>query len=184
MADFEIENINPEDVYSDKELQNDFTKLSMNGETVAVIIPFHKSQTPQTDQKVVNISELIREEEHNNEVVPDDVDTENKERGDFRKRLLEKGHTVDVPDEGNQVYTNSAFEVTSIEKIASEDASEENLAVLEEIRDELNKFNTLITKVSLKDYIIKDGELTKSLDDFLDSLLEMNRVLDNSLKLF
>lgn len=117
MANFEIENINPEDVYSDKELQNDYTKLSINGETVAVIIPFHKSQTPQTDSKVVNISELIREEENNNEVQPDDSDIENKERGDFRKRLLEKGHTVDVPDEGNQVYTNSSFEVTTIDKL-------------------------------------------------------------------
>lgn len=184
MADFEIENINPEDVYSDKELQNDYTKLSMNGETVAVIIPFHKSQAPQTDEKVVNISELIREDEHNNEVQPEDADSENKERGDFRKRLLEKGHTVDVPDEGNQVYTNSSFELTSIEKVASEDASEDNIAVLEEIRGELSKFNTLIDKASTKDYILKDGEITKSLDDFLESLFEMNRVLENSLKLF
>lgn len=117
MADFEIENINPADVYSDKELQNDFTKLSINGETVAVIIPFHKSQTPQTDEKVVNISELIREDEHNNEVIPDEEEAENKERGDFRKRLLEKGHTVDVPDAGNQVYTNSSFELTTIDKL-------------------------------------------------------------------
>ena len=61
MADFEIENVNPEDVYSNKELQDNYTKLSINGETVAVIIPFHKSQAPQSDEKVVNISELIRE---------------------------------------------------------------------------------------------------------------------------
>jgi hypothetical protein len=117
MADFEIENVNPEDVYSNKELQDNYTKLSINGETVAVIIPFHKSQAPQSDEKVVNISELIREEESNNEVVPEEQDTENKERGDFRKRLLEKGHTVDVPDDGNQVYTNSSFELTTIDKL-------------------------------------------------------------------
>lgn len=115
MADFEIENINPEDVYSDKELQNDFTKLSINGETVAVIIPFHKSQTPQSEEKVVNISELIREEESNNEIQPDEL--ENKDRGEIRKRLFEKGHTVDVPDAGNEVYSKSSFEITTIEKL-------------------------------------------------------------------
>lgn len=116
MAEFEIENINPEDVYSKKELQDDYTKLTLGGETVAVIIPFHKSQTQQTDEKVVNISELIREDENNSEIVETE-DTENKERGDFRKRLFEQDHKVDVPDAGNQVYTNSSFELTTIDKL-------------------------------------------------------------------
>ena len=64
-----------------------------------------------------HMTEVEGEEERNEEVVPEDKDTENKERGDFRKRLLEKGHTVDVPDDGNQVYTNSSFELTTIDKL-------------------------------------------------------------------
>lgn len=117
MPGFEIENINPEDVYSQKELQDNFTKLKANGETVAVIIPFHKSQTQSENENVVNISELMREDESNNQVVSEEEELENKERGEFRKRIMEHDHKVDVPDAGNQVYTNSSFELTTIEKL-------------------------------------------------------------------
>lgn len=105
--------INPEDVYSNKELQNNYTKLSINGETVAVIIPFHKSVKEDGDKQFVNITDLIDETSTSDPIV-EDID--NKEIGDVRKRLFEKGHSVDVSDD-NQVYTNSCFEITTIDKL-------------------------------------------------------------------
>lgn len=112
MEDFEFEenlNINPEDVYVNKDLQKEYTQLSINGETVAVIIPFKKDNVSVEnlvveDNGTVNISETIRNQEDSN-----------KEIGDARRRLNER-HLVDVPESQN-VYTDSSFEITTINKL-------------------------------------------------------------------
>ena len=102
-------NINPEDVYVNKDLQKEYTQLSINGETVAVIIPFKKDNVSVEnlvveDNGTVNISETIRNQEDSN-----------KEIGDARRRLNER-HLVDVPESQN-VYTDSSFEITTINKL-------------------------------------------------------------------
>lgn len=119
MSDFTIENINPEDVYTDKELQNNYTRLTSNGETVAVIIPFHKSQNNSEDMfKTINISELIDDKNNTEKTVENEEENSyNKEMGDFRKRLMDK-QFVDMSDgEGGQVYSQSSFDLTTIDKI-------------------------------------------------------------------
>ena len=116
-------NIDPEEVYTNKELQEDYTKLTSNGETIAVIIPFHKEDVEikditTDDNGTVNISELIRNNNEEKDISYEgEEDTENKERGEFRKRLNDsKNHMVEVEEDQN-VYTESSFEFTTIDKI-------------------------------------------------------------------
>lgn len=116
-------NIDPEEVYTNKELQEEYTKLTSNGETIAVIIPFHKEDVEikdvtTEDNGTVNISELIRDNNEEKDIsYEDEEDPENKERGEFRKRLTDsKNHMVEVEEEQN-VYTESSFEFTTIDKI-------------------------------------------------------------------
>ena len=116
-------NIDPEEVYTNKELQEDYTKLTSNGETIAVIIPFHKEDVEikditTDDNGTVNISELIRNNNEEKDISDEgEEDQENKERGEFRKRLNDsKNHMVEVEEDQN-VYTESSFEFTTIDKI-------------------------------------------------------------------
>lgn len=116
-------NIDPEEVYTNKKLQDDYTKLTSNGETIAVIIPFHKENVgidsiTTEDNGTVNISELIRNNNGETDIsYEEEEDPENKERGEFRKRLNDsKQHMVDV-EENKNVYMESSFEFTTIDKI-------------------------------------------------------------------
>ena len=116
-------NIDPEEVYTNKELQEYYTKLTINGETIAVIIPFHKEDVEikditTDDNGTVNISELIRNNNEEKDISDEgEEDQENKERGEFRKRLNDsKNHMVEVEEDQN-VYTESSFEFTTIDKI-------------------------------------------------------------------
>ena len=109
-------NIDPEEVYTNKE-------LTSNGETIAVIIPFHKEDVEikditTDDNGTVNISELIRNNNEEKDISYEgEEDPENKERGEFRKRLNDsKNHMVEVEEDQN-VYTESSFEFTTIDKI-------------------------------------------------------------------
>ena len=116
-------NIDPEEVYTNQELQEDYTKLTSNGETIAVIIPFHKEDVEikditTDDNGTVNISELIRNNNEEKDISYEgEEDPENNERGEFRKRLNDsKNHMVEVEEDQN-VYTESSFEFTTIDKI-------------------------------------------------------------------
>lgn len=72
MAQFEIiEETNPTDVYGNPELQDEYTQLLVDGEPIAVIIPFQKEQTqidtliednPESKNETINFSETIESE--------------------------------------------------------------------------------------------------------------------------
>lgn len=111
-----MENINPQMVYTDKELQNNYVKIKDGDEVIAVIIPFYKSNINlDTDANSINVSELIEEETRLPETEPFDENSEAKQRGDFRRRINEKQY-VPVSDGGKSVYTET-FVVSSISKI-------------------------------------------------------------------
>ena len=79
--------IEPEELYTNKEKQKDFTRLLNNGEVIAVIVPFESNNSKivdnNTDNGTVNISEIIRENNDDS----DEDDIKNKEFGNFRSTL-------------------------------------------------------------------------------------------------
>ena len=116
LIEVSMENINPQQVYTDKELQNNYVKIKDGDEVIAVIIPFYKSSINlDTDANSINVSELIEEETELPETEPFDENSEAKQRGDFRRRINEKQY-VPVSDGGKSVYTET-FVVSSISKI-------------------------------------------------------------------
>lgn len=186
MEDFEFEenlNINPEDVYVNKDLQKEYTQLSINGETVAVIIPFKKDNVSVEnlvveDNGTVNISETIRNQEESN-----------KEIGDARRRLNEK-HLVDVPESQN-VYTDSAFEFTTIKKVSGVDLSHINRTFPEYSQSKLFKdlmsvedeLMSLKNDTDVKSFLLTPSKYQKNIIDsktyeYLDKLSKLSEKVD------
>lgn len=186
MEDFEFEeklNINPEDVYVNKDLQKEYTQLSINGETVAVIIPFKKDNVSVEnlvveDNGTVNISETIRNQEDSN-----------KEIGDARRRLNEK-HLVDVPESQN-VYTDSAFEFTTIKKVSGVDLSYINRTFPEYSQSKLFKdlmsvedeLMSLKNDTDVKSFLLTPSKYQKNIIDsktyeYLDKLSKLSEKVD------
>ena len=186
MEDFEFEeklNINPEDVYVNKDLQKEYTQLSINGETVAVIIPFKKDKVSVEnlvveDNGTVNISETIRNQEESN-----------KEIGDARRRLNEK-HLVDVPESQN-VYTDSAFEFTTIKKVSGVDLSYINRTFPEYSQSKLFKdlmsvedeLMSLKNDTDVKSFLLTPSKYQKNIIDskayeYLDKLSKLSEKVD------
>jgi hypothetical protein len=186
MEDFEFEeklNINPEDVYVNKDLQKEYTQLSINGETVAVIIPFKKDNVSVEnlvveDNGTVNISETIRNQEDSN-----------KEIGDARRRLNER-HLVDVPESQN-VYTDSAFEFTTIKKVSGVDLSYINRTFPEYSQSKLFKdlmsiedeLMSLKNDTDVKSFLLTPSKYQKNIIDsktyeYLDKLSKLSEKVD------
>lgn len=186
MEDFEFEeklNINPEDVYVNKDLQKEYTQLSINGETVAVIIPFKKDNVSVEnlvveDNGTVNISETIRNQEDSN-----------KEIGDARRRLNEK-HLVDVPESQN-VYTDSSFEFTTIKKVSGVDLSYINRTFPEYSQSKLFKdlmsvedeLMSLKNDTDVKSFLLTPSKYQKNIIDsktyeYLDKLSKLSEKVD------
>lgn len=186
MEDFEFEeklNINPEDVYVNKDLQKEYTQLSINGETVAVIIPFKKDNVSVEnlvveDNGTVNISETIRNQEDSN-----------KEIGDARRRLNEK-HLVDVPESQN-VYTDSSFEFTTIKKVSGVDLAYINRTFPEYSQSKLFKdlmsvedeLMSLKNDTDVKSFLLTPSKYQKNIIDsktyeYLDKLSKLSEKVD------
>lgn len=102
------EEVNPTDVYENKELQKDFTQLLLEDEPVAIIIPFRKEvestediidDNPEDNNETVNFSEIIESSAglyDNNELPKDEEPEEEK-----NKRLLELKQKVLDSDKDN-----------------------------------------------------------------------------------
>lgn len=110
--------IEPEELYTNKEKQKDFTRLLNNGEVIAVIVPFESNNSKvvdnSTDNGTVNISEIIRENNDDS----DEDDIKNKEFGNFRSTLSKsKERMVDMPEQ-QDVYSTASFDIENIDKIS------------------------------------------------------------------
>ena len=110
--------IEPEELYTNKEKQKDFTRLLNNGEVIAVIVPFESNNSKivdnNTDNGTVNISEIIRENNDDS----DEDDIKNKEFGNFRSTLSKsKERMVDMPEQ-QDVYSTASFDIENIDKIS------------------------------------------------------------------